>query len=192
MQSFIHAVQQMIDISETELHTFLDFCVEKTVKKKTALTRVGVVPHQVYFIKKGLVRVVIEDAEGKQHSIHFALEGQFICDYASFMQEKPAVYYLETLEDSELVILPRSGIEWGYEHLQQGDRLGRKIAEFYFIYYDNRIKNGYTKSPKERYDAITEVFPNLHNRVPQHMIASYLGITSVHLSRLKKQASLEL
>ena len=192
MQDFIQAIQQMIDISETELHHFLSFCSEKKIKKKTPLTRVGVIPHQVFFVTKGLVRVVVEDGEGQQHSIHFALEGQFICDYACFMQKKPALYYLETLEDSELVVLPRSGIESGYEHLQQGDRLGRKIAEFYFIYYDNRIKNGYTKTPKQRYDAITEVFPNIHNRVPQHMIASYLGITSVHLSRLKKSTALEL
>lgn len=66
--------------------------------------------------------------------------------------------------------------------------MGRLIAEWYFIYKDTRIKNLYALTPKERYDQITDVFPNIHNRVPQHMIASYLGITAVHLSRLKKQA----
>ena len=64
--------------------------------------------------------------------------------------------------------------------------MGRLIAEYYFIYQDNRIQNNYFRTPKERYDNITQVFPNIHNRVPQHMIASYLGITSIHLSRLKK------
>jgi hypothetical protein len=82
--------------------------------------------------------------------------------------------------------MPRSAVDWDYKNLKEGDKLGRLIAEFYFIYQDNRIKNLYARSAKERYDTITEVFPNIHNRVPQHMIASYLGITPVHLSRLKK------
>jgi hypothetical protein len=97
------------------------------------------------------------------------------------------VYTLEALERTEAIVLPRTSIEWGYQHLEQGDRLGRLIAEYYFIYQDQRIYNLYSRTPKERYDAITEVFPDIHNRVPQHMIASYLGITSVHLSRLKKE-----
>ena len=70
--------------------------------------------------------------------------------------------------------------------MQEGNKLGRLIAEYYFVYQDNRIKNMIALSPKERYDSITEVFPDIHNRIPQHMIASYLGITPVHLSRLKK------
>jgi pectate lyase len=85
-----------------------------------------------------------------------------------------------------VIILPRKSIEWGYSNMQEGQKLGRLIAEFYFIYHDNRIKNLYARTPLERYNALAEVFPNIHNRVPQHMIASYLGITPVHLSRLKK------
>jgi hypothetical protein len=90
------------------------------------------------------------------------------------------------LEETEIVILPRSTIEKGYKNLSEGQKMGRLIAEYYFIYQDNRIKNSYIRTPKQRYDSITEIFPNIHNRVPQHMIASYLGITPIHLSRLKK------
>ncbi len=191
MKAFVDALRQIIAISETEITAFSSYCYSKKIKKKTRLTRVGVIPQEIFFITKGLLRVVVEDEGGTAHSMHFALEGQFICDYACFMQQTPALYYLEALEDTEVVILPRKAIEWSYTHLTEGDRMGRRIAEFYFIYYDNRIKNSYTKNPKERYDAITDVFPNIHNRVPQHMIASYLGISSVHLSRLKKQAFLK-
>ena len=86
----------------------------------------------------------------------------------------------------EAVVIPRKAIEWGYQHLKEGDKLGRSIAEYYFIYNDNRIKNIYIVPPKDRYDAIESVFPNIHNRVSQRLIASYLGITPIHLSRLKK------
>lgn len=144
------------------------------------------VPDEVFFIQKGIIRVVVADNDGVEHTIHFALENQFIADYASFILRQPALYTLQAIEATEAVVMPRAAIEWGYANLAQGDRLGRLIAEFYFIYQDNRIKNLYARTPKERYDTITEVFPNIHNRVPQHMIASYLGITPVHLSRLKK------
>jgi CRP-like cAMP-binding protein len=130
--------------------------------------------------------VIVHDKEGSEHTIHFALENQFIADYSSFIQQQPSLYTLQALEETEVVIMPRSAVDWGYKNLKEGDKLGRLIAEFYFIYQDNRIKNQYARSAKERYDTITEVFPNIHNRVPQHMIASYLGITPVHLSRLKK------
>jgi CRP-like cAMP-binding protein len=69
--------------------------------------------------------------------------------------------------------------------MQQGNKMGRLIAEYYFIYQDDRISNRYVQTPKERYDIIDTIFPSIHQRVPQHMIASYLGITPIHLSRLK-------
>ena len=176
----------MIKLSAEEEKEFSDRCFVKTFGRNEILSRPEVVPNEIFFICKGLVRVIVTDHEGVEHSIHFALENQFIADYSCFMLKQPSLYYLEAVEETETVVLPRAAVEWGYKNLQQGDRLGRLIAEFYFIYQDNRIKNIYSRTPKERYDSITEVFPNIHNRVPQHMIASYLGITPVHLSRLKK------
>ena len=84
-------------------------------------------------------------------------------------------------------MLPRAAVEWGFQNMLEGQKLGRLIAEYYYIYQDQRIKNTYALTPKQRYDSISQVFPNINNRAPQHMIASYLGITPVHLSRLKKQ-----
>lgn len=186
MQAIRQAIQQMISISENEMKELLNGCFEKTFARQTIVSNPGVAPNEIFFINKGIIRVIVSDSDGVEHTIHFALENQFIADYSSFMLRQPSLYTLQALEETEVVVMPRSIIEWGYQNLQQGDRLGRLIAEFYFIYQDNRIKNMYARTPKERYDTITEVFPNIHNRVPQHMIASYLGITPVHLSRLKK------
>jgi CRP-like cAMP-binding protein len=118
--------------------------------------------------------------------MHFALENNFIADYSSFLLKSEGIYTLRTEEDTEVVVLPRAAIEWGYEFLTQGDRLGRVIAEYLFIFMDHKRRDLYAKTPVERYESITDIYPNIHNRVPQHMIASYLGITPVHLSRLKK------
>lgn len=176
----------MIDISDSEINELLGRCIEKKFKRYEVVSRPGITPNEVFFINKGIIRVIVTDNNGTEHSLHFALENQFIADYSAFILKQPSLYTLQTEEETETVVLPRAAIEWGYTNLKEGDRLGRLIAEFYFIYQDNRLKNLYARTPKERYDGITDVFPDIHNRVPQHMIASYLGITPVHLSRLKK------
>ena len=188
MEQIRQVMKQMINVSEEELHEFLSKTITKTFKKQATVSQPNAIPNEVLFINKGLIRVLITDNFGTEHTIHFALENQFIADYSNFIRKQPSIYTLQTLEETEVVILPRSAIDWGYHHLKEGQKMGRLIAEFYFIYQDDRIKNLYARTPKQRYDNITDIFPNIHNRVPQHMIASYLGITPVHLSRLKKAA----
>lgn len=186
MEPIREVMKQMINVSEEELNNFLCQTITKTFKKYETISRPNAIPNEIFFINKGLIRVLITDNEGTDNTIHFALENQFIADYANFMRKQPSHYTLQTVEETQVVVLPRSAIEWGYKNLKEGQKMGRLIAEFYFIYQDDRIKNMYARTPKQRYDSITDVFPNIHNRVPQHMIASYLGITPVHLSRLKK------
>lgn len=186
MEQIRHAINEMINVSETEMVELLSKCNQSTFRKNEIVCRYNTVPNEVLFINKGIVRVYVTDNSGIDHTIHFALENQFIADYTSFLLKQPSVYTLQAIEPLDVVVMPRETIMWGYEHLKEGNKLGRLIAEFYFIYQDARIRNAYTRTPKERYDDIVNVFPNIHNRVPQHMIASYLGITPVHLSRLKK------
>ena len=186
MEQLKQVMKQMINVSEDELNEFLSQAITKPFKRQETVSRPDAIPNEIFFINKGLIRVLITDNEGIEHSIHFALENQFIADYSNFMQKQPSLYTLQAVEETEVIVLPRSVIEWGYKNLKEGQKMGRLIAEFYFIYQDDRIKNMYSRTPKQRYDSITDVFPNIHNRVPQHMIASYLGVTPVHLSRLKK------
>jgi CRP-like cAMP-binding protein len=186
MEQIRQVMRQMIDVSEDELNEFLSLVITKTFKRQEIISRPYSIPNEIFFINKGIIRVLITDNEGSEHTIHFALENQFIADYSNFIQQQPSVYTLQTLEETQVIVLPRSAIEWGYKNLKEGQKMGRLIAEYYFIYQDDRIKNNYIRTPKQRYDSIAEIFPNIHNRVPQHMIASYLGITPIHLSRLKK------
>ena len=186
MEQIRQVMKQMINVSEDELNDFLSQVITKTFKRQETVSRPNAIPSEIFFINKGLIRVLITDNEGTEHTTYFAAENQFIADYSNFLRKQASFYTLQALEETQVVVLPRSAIEWGYKNLIEGQKLGRLIAEFYFIFQDERTKNIYVRTPKQRYDSITEVFPNIHNRVPQHMIASYLGITSVHLSRLKK------
>lgn len=189
MEQISKVMKQMIEVSEVELKDFLSQTITKTYKRQETLSLPNIIPNEIFFITKGLIRVLITDKEGTEHTIHFALENQFIADYSNFLQKLPSFYTLQAVEDTQVVVLPRSCIDWGYKNLAEGQKMGRLIAEFYFIYQDERIKNLYSRTAKERYESISEVFPNIHNRVPQHMIASYLGISPVHLSRLRKSES---
>lgn len=189
MRSYIaHTIKQMISISDEELTRFLADTTTRILKAEEILNTSGKISNDIYFINKGILRVVITDNSGNEHTIHFALENQFVTDYSSFILKTPSISTLQALEETEVIVIPRKSIEWGYANLREGQKLGRLIAEFYFIYQDNRIINQYARTPKQRYDTIAEVFPNIHNRVPQYMIASYLGISPIHLSRLKKAA----
>lgn len=179
-------IKQMIAITDEELNSFLSQTNTRRFERYSILSEPEVVPNEIFFIEKGLVRVIVTDTHGTEHTIHFALENQFICDYAAFILNQPSFYRLQALEQTDVVVLPRNCIAWGYKHLNEGNKMGRLIAEQYFIYQDNRLRNNYARSPKELYGSISNVFPNIHNRVPQHMIASYLGISPVHLSRLKR------
>lgn len=185
MEQLKQVMQSMIEISDKEFDRFSSTCQLKTYLKNDIVCYPQTIPNEIYFVKKGLIRVFISDDNGDQHTIHFAMENQFIADYSNYIMMKPGVYTLQALETSELISIPRSAIDWGYQHLKDGNKMGRLIAEFYFIYQDNRINSRYTQTPKERYLLIDSIFPNIHQKVPQHMIASYLGITPIHLSRLK-------
>ncbi len=187
MQQIKDVISQMIQISEQELENFTSKFHVRKIKKNELVAKSEEIPNEVFFINKGLLRVFIVDSKGTEHSLHFALENQFIADYANYINKTPAHYFLQALEETEVVVMPRSAIDWGYKHLTEGNKLGRLIAEYYFIYQDNRITNSYIRSPKERYEAINQLFPNINQRIPQHLITSYLGISSVHLSRLKNQ-----
>ena len=180
-------ISQMISLSDKEAEEFTKRCYKKSFSKKTLLSNDDKFIDEVYFKEKGILRVKIIDLEGREHTTHFAVENQFIADYNAFLTGKKSSYQLEALEDVDAIVMPRAAIEWGYIHLKEGQKLGRLIAEYYYSYLDTRIQHLYTLPVTERYLLMSTIFPGIHNRVPQHMIASYLGITSIHLSRVKKQ-----
>jgi CRP-like cAMP-binding protein len=178
-------LKNIINITEEELDMLLRDCYIRQYKRSSIVAEAKQQPNEVYFINNGLIRVFLADGDGVEHTIYFAMQDQFIADYSSFILKQKANFALQALAPTSVVVIPRKVIDWGYANLNEGEKLGRLIAEGYFIYQENKTKDQYIKTPKERYEGIVEIFPNIINLVPQHMIASYLGITPVHLSRLK-------
>jgi CRP-like cAMP-binding protein len=189
MEALKETMLQMITMSHDEWTHFSSMCSIKSFQKKDIIQKAGNIPNEVYFVLSGWIRVFISDTDGENHSLHFAREHQFISDYSSFIQQQPSRHSLQALGEVKTVYIPRKAIDWGYLMMKEGNKLGRLIAEFYFMYQDARISNRYLYSAKERYNQLTNFFPGIHQHVPQHMIASYLGITPIHLSRLKRKKS---
>lgn len=181
-------IRTLVDPDEEGLRRLMDRCTVRTVPRRHYLSRSGDSIDEVYYIHEGLVRVVLVDPGGTEHTSHLAYEGLLFAEYTAYLTSTPAAYELQALEDTTVVAMPRAAIEWGYAHMRGGERLGRLVAEQYFIYLDRRVRGLLTVPPQERYAELTRIFPGVHARVPQHMLASYLGITPEYLSRMKRAA----
>jgi CRP-like cAMP-binding protein len=102
----------MIRISEQEMQMLLGDCRIQTYQSKELLSTPGEIPQEIFYIVQGLVRVIVHDPEGNEHTMHFALEHQFIADYANFILQQPGLYTLQAMEQTQVVIMPRSAIDW--------------------------------------------------------------------------------
>ena len=178
-------VSSYIEISNEEWSSYSSMLQVKKIKKKSIILSEGKICKDVYFINKGLLRIFFLDNNGKEKTFHFALEKTFVTDYKSFLKKLPSNYSIQAMEDTEVMIMSFEMIHNGYKNLRNGEKLGRLLAGDYFFIFNDKIQSMYTQTPLDRYRDLTNSFPNIFQRVPQHLIASYLNISSVHLSRLK-------
>ncbi|NOQ91372.1 MAG: cyclic nucleotide-binding domain-containing protein [Flavobacteriaceae bacterium] len=178
------AIKSLIEINNEEWSYYSEMFSTRHYKKKEILLLSDNICDHIFFINKGLLRIYFIDKNGNESTFYFSQENDFSADYESFINRTPSNYTIEAMEDSEVVHMSYKMVVDGYKKLQYGEKLGRLLAEKYFIIFSRKIQNIYTKTPYERYILMNTLFPNIRQRVPQHYIASYLNISSVHLSRL--------
>jgi CRP-like cAMP-binding protein len=183
---FHQAVSRFVSFSESEKHLVENAFSFQRVPKKTVLVKEGEVARELYFINKGLIRLYytkdIEEITG-----FIFKEYLFASSYDSFLSKTPSIQTLETLEDCELLVIGYNELEELYETVPKVNILTRKVAEQRFINGQRILSSFILDSPEERYRKFTEQHGDLLLRVPQHMIASFLGITPVSLSRIRKR-----
>ena len=119
MQILRESIGSMINITDDEFASFSQFCHAKTYDRHDIISKPGSVPNEIYFIIDGLIRVTVTDQDAIEHTIHFALENQFIADYSAFMLAQKSMYTLQALEETSTIVLPREAINWGYENLKE-------------------------------------------------------------------------
>lgn len=164
-------------------------------KKGDIIHNIGDMSSKLMFINSGLARSYIISEDGKDHtwSIHFNDENShmtnlFLVDYDSFINQTPSRLAIDAIEDCEVVVTDYKDIQFLYNNAKKGDRFGRLMAEEAYSYLHNLLVDRQTKSAKERFENFILKTPYLLDKVPQYHIATFLGITPQHLSRLKKES----
>ncbi|WP_295767037.1 Crp/Fnr family transcriptional regulator [uncultured Mucilaginibacter sp.] len=160
-----------------------------TLKKKENFTVPERVEDRLGFIVSGSVRYFyIKD--GEEVTGYFCFEKEFVSSYKSFLRIEPGINYIQALEDTEMIVVTRQQWEQLLAHPQLAykmERFGRLLAEHYLCCYEDRIAAFVTESPEERYLKLLSNGKGVLQRIPQHYIAHYLGITHVSLSRIRKR-----
>ena len=156
------------------------------LNKGDALVRNGEVCRQVSFVNKGLLRLYYL-ADGKEVCTGFVPENEYISEYASFLTRSPAAQNIDALENSEVINLSYESMQALYHSHPVFEIFGRRIAEKLFVMISFHHASLLLLAPKDRYLSVVTNQPYVIQRVPQYMIASFIGITPEQLSRIRKE-----
>ena len=180
------SIAQFIDTSEEE-KAFLEAAFTyREVPKKIRLVDFEQVSNALYFINKGIIRLFYPK-QGEEITGYLFKENLFSSSYDSFLTQTPSMQILETLEACELLVISKDSLVKLYEQMPTMHILTRKMAEQRFINAQRILSSFILDSPEERYLKFEATNKDLLQRVPQHYIASFLGITPVSLSRIRKR-----
>ena len=193
-EMFNSFITRHVEMTEAELTAFNQKCEIVEFSKGELIMRAGETQQNLYFIIKGIVKNFIETEAGETKIYNFRTEGMQVTGYASYNYKDnlKALVNVRCIEDCIMIQVPFSIIKYVIENIKTGERLGRLMAEGHVVEMLNYIINRDSKSIIERYDNLDAEYPNIQNRVPQRLIASYLGITPVHLSNLKKSRKISI
>lgn len=159
----------------------------KKVSKGELLLQYGEVCRNTFFVEKGLLRMFSIDKNGKEHIIQFAPENWLIGDRSSLYFSEKSNYYIEAVEDSEVSVLPRDFFNKLLEEFPNSIEKNDLVLQKHVKSLQDRINSLLGETAEERYLKFIKMYPDLLLRVPQWMVASYLGITPESLSRVRKE-----
>jgi CRP-like cAMP-binding protein len=150
------------------------------------LLREGDVAGHLFFVARGLLRYYfLDDETGEERTGQFFNEGQVFTDAASFLGQTPATQFIDALEEGEVLRIPRDALYAAYNSDHALERFGRLMLENALVGSQRRAANLLRLTPDERYRTFVTTRPEVARRVPQYLIASYLGITPEGLSRIR-------
>lgn len=178
---------ETIDLTEEEFEYAKTLFIPKKLRKKRFLLQDGDPCLYTTFVEKGLLRSFIIDEKGNEHILQFGLQGWWVADLYSFLTGEPSEYNIEALEDSELLLITKFSWDLLLKEVPAFERYFRILIQNNLIATQRRLMGTMSTTAEERYTKLLQDFPDIVQRVPQHMIASYIGVTRETLSRLRSQ-----
>ena len=182
---FKNYLAQCNDFSSEELDLILSKMEYKRVPKKTRLLNIGEICDFEAFVLKGIGISYFIHENGSKVILSFASESWWLSDIESFHRQTPSKMCIETIEEMEILSLSLKDKEELLHSIPKLERMYRLILQNHLVNYQQRLLANIAQSGKERYQYFIEKYPEVIQRVPQHLIASYLGITAEFLSRIR-------
>ena len=182
-------VLRRIELTAAEQAHFVSLLKVRKLLPRQYLVQQGDVCRYESYVCKGFLRSFYMDEKGSDHTLHFAMEDWWISDATSFHLQVPAARNIVALEASVLLQIEKDDLEQLYKDIPAFERFWRLLETKGGIAQDQRILNAISMTGAERYEALITKYPTLEQRMPQRHIASYLGITPVFLSQIRKQLS---
>lgn len=193
MQDSFSKVQEIFtkELSFTKDETaFIEQKSERVcVEKGTIILKANEPVHHHYFVSEGCLRTYLIAKSGKEHTIQFAIKNWWISDYIGYFSKSKSILNIECIQDAVLYKISRDDMEAIYAKIPKTESFIRKKLERAFVHFQKRILANLSQSAKERYLNFTQDYPNIEQYVKNYHIASYLGITTESLSRIRKEIS---
>lgn len=180
-------IDRKISLSHEEKEMVFKHFTPKQLAKKQYLLSEGEVCRNMAFVCSGLLKTFNVDEKGIERVSIFGWEGWWLSDFSSFLTGIKSVSFIDALEDAELLLISKENYEALTLQVPKMDRFFRILYQNSIVTKERRLRNSITYSASERYSEFIETNPEVSNRIPQHLIASYLGIAPETLSRIKRK-----
>jgi CRP-like cAMP-binding protein len=185
--AIITYAEKLVKLSEQAALEFASAFKEIRVKKRQFLIQPNFTAKSRYFVLKGSLRAYVIGEDGQEHTIQLAIEEWWISDYNSYIYQQPASMFVVALEDSLLLEISYADEAKLKAANHQFETFFRTLAERSVAFMQRRIITRLTQSAEERYESFMERYPAFSSRFPQYVIASYLGMSTEFLSKIRNQ-----
>nr|WP_315035113.1 Crp/Fnr family transcriptional regulator [uncultured Chryseobacterium sp.] len=184
---FITYLTDKIILSDKEIQRIVSVCNLKKIAKKQFLLQEGEVGRYNAFVCRRLLKTFYVAENGSQHIINFASENYWTGDRESLINGTVSQFNIDAIEPTELILIEKAAFENICREIPQLNYLISQIIQRSFIVSQSRILTNMVFTAESKYERFLEKYPHLLNRIPQHMIASYIGITPETLARLRRK-----
>lgn len=174
------------DLSHKDWLALIPISKFQKIKKGSTFIKAGQVSEELAFIISGSFRFYYPQ-EDVEKTAYFVFENEIMASFECILENKPSKTTIQALEDSEIFVLDYAIMRKMYTIMPKFEHIGRIIGEHYIMMLHNQLSSFLLDTPEERYKKLIQNTPDLLNRVPLQYIASYIGVTPVSLSRIRKR-----